>query len=489
MEKKHSIKYNFIMNTILKMSAFIFPLITFPYISRVLGAEINGKLSFADSFVSYFVMLASLGIPTYGIRACAQCRNDKVKLSKTVHELIIISSILTLVSYIALVFLILFVPNIQERENIIFIYSFNIVLSSLGVEWLYQAIEEYGYITYRNIAFKIISIVLMFAFIHNKEDYLLYAAINVIGTVGSNILNIVRLKKYIFIKPLKHYNILKHIGPILVFALFSIASKIYNSLDTVMIGFLSTDTQVGYYSAAVKMKNILISLVTSLGTVLLPRASYYIEVGKIDEFKEIIKKSTCFVLFVSIPLSLFFVVEAKDTILFLAGEDYFDSIPTMEVLIPTIFFIGLSNIVGVQIFVPLKKEKLTVLSTVIGAMVDLILNAILIPRYGSLGAAIGTLVAEGCVLLSQFIMLYKLKLISYISVKRCEIIKIFFATIVATVALTIFKRIVLMANNFISLMFSTLIFFAIYTCICLVLKEDEAKEIIGFCTKRFEKGR
>jgi len=292
-----SIKYNFAMNCILKMSAFIFPLITFPYVSRVLGAEMNGKISFAESFVSYFAMLASLGIPTYGIRACARCRDDKEKLSKTVHELLFISIAMTMISYALLVGIMVSTPTLWGRVHEITIFSITILLSSIGMEWFYQSIEEYGYITYRNLTFKIVSIGLMFLVVHKKEDYLVYTAIIVIGTVGSNILNLVRVRKYISFRLFRNYDIKEHLKPIVVFAMFSIASKIYNSLDTVMIGFLSSDAQVGFYSASVKMKNILISVVTALGTVLLPRAAYYIEKKMEKEFSEILRKSFSFVFF------------------------------------------------------------------------------------------------------------------------------------------------------------------------------------------------
>ena len=170
--KIHSVKYNFIMNMILKMSSFIFPLITFPYVSRVLGAVGIGKVSFATSIIYYFTTIASLGIPTYGIKACAQCRNNKDQLSKLVHELIIISTIMTVVSYISFCILLLVVPKLFESRIVLLVTSSSLVLSSMGLEWFYQAIEQYDYITYRNLAFKVISIVLMFVFVTSSEDYI-----------------------------------------------------------------------------------------------------------------------------------------------------------------------------------------------------------------------------------------------------------------------------------------------------------------------------
>ena len=203
--KIHSVKYNFLMNIILKMSSFVFPLITFPYISRVLGPEV----AFATSVVYYFSIFAALGIPTYGIRKCAQCRDNKEKLTKTVHELLILGSILTIIAYIVLVICVCFMPKLRNNANIIFITSLTLILSNVGVEWFYQAIEQYDYITIRNLLFKIISIVLMFLFVKRPEDYIVYAGIQVLGTVGSNILNLFRLRKYIPMKMGDNYDLYK----------------------------------------------------------------------------------------------------------------------------------------------------------------------------------------------------------------------------------------------------------------------------------------
>ena len=213
----HSVKYNFIMNTILKMSSFIFPLISFPYVSHVLGADGNGKIAFASSFVAYFSMLSQLGIPTYGIRTCARHRGDKMRLSRTVHELLIINSVMTILSYVVMIVMITMVPKLQQNINILLVSSVSIVLTTVGMEWLYQAIEQYGYITYRNLSFKVLSVALMFLFVKQKEDYIIYAGINVVGTVGSNLMNLFRVQRYIYTRPFKKYNVRVHLRPILTF--------------------------------------------------------------------------------------------------------------------------------------------------------------------------------------------------------------------------------------------------------------------------------
>ncbi|MCJ0554332.1 oligosaccharide flippase family protein, partial [Enterococcus cecorum] len=181
----------------LKMSGVIFPLITFPYVSRVLLSEANGKIAFATSVVSYFSLVASMGIPSYGVRKCAEVRDNKNELSKIVRDLLILNSIFTLLSYGVFIILLIVVPKFNSETPLFLISSITIIFNMLGVEWFYQAIEQYQYITVRNIAFKLLSIGLMFLFVHSPSDYIIYAGVNVFASVGSNILNIIKLHHYV----------------------------------------------------------------------------------------------------------------------------------------------------------------------------------------------------------------------------------------------------------------------------------------------------
>ena len=189
------------MNFILTATQFIFPLITFPYVSRILQAAGNGRVTFAASAANYFMMVASLGIPTYGIRACARVRDDKDKLTKTVQELFIINAVVTALVTIAYIVSICAIPRFLEDKTLFYINGINIVLNMFGMNWVYQALEQYDYITFRSIAFKLISIVLMFLLVHQQSDYVVYGAITVFAAVGSYVLNFIRIRKKI-LRPL-----------------------------------------------------------------------------------------------------------------------------------------------------------------------------------------------------------------------------------------------------------------------------------------------
>lgn len=470
--KQKSLKLNVIMNMILTMSSFIFPLITFPYVSRILLPEGTGKVSFATSLISYFSMFAQLGIPTYGIRACAKVRDNRKELTRTVQELLIINLIMSAISYVVLFLAIEFVPHLQSEKTLYVIVSFTIILTSIGMEWLYKALEQYTYITIRSVIFKFIALIAMFLLIHEKTDYVIYSGISILAGCASNIFNLINVHKFIDLKPVGNYDLRRHMLPVLTFFAMSCATTIYTNLDTVMLGFMKTDIDVGYYNAAVKIKTILVSIVTSLGAVLLPRASYYIENGLIDDFKRITKKAFSFVFLIAFPLMLYFMFYAKEGIFFLSGRAYEGSILPMQIIMPTLLLIGISNILGIQVLVPLGKEKTLLYAEIAGAIVDLLINFILIPRFASAGAAIGTLVAEIVVTL---VCIWALKDNVTKTLKQIHYGRITIALLLGTVASLWVKMLGL--ESFLTLVISAALFFGVYGVYLLIRKEEMIVEI------------
>lgn len=455
------------MNVVLSMSAFIFPLITFPYVSRVLMPTGTGLVSFANSIIAYFALFAQLGIPTYGIRACAKVRDDKEKLSKVVQELLIINSIISVLVYIVFFASLMIVPKMRNNKTLFIVMSATILFNVIGIEWMYKALEQYTYIAIRSIIFKFIALILMFLLVRSKNDYVWYGVITIFAASASNILNFFNAHKYISLKPIGNYNFKQHLKAITIFFAMSCATTIYTNLDSAMIGFIKGVTENGYYSAAVKIKIVLVSVVTSLGTVLLPRASYYIENGLNDEFKRISNKAINFVFVIAVPMMIYFIIFAPESIFFLAGDAYSKSILPMQIIMPTLLFIGLTNIMGLQMLVPMGKEKYVMSSEIVGAVVDLILNASLIPIFGASGAAIGTVVAEFAVWIVQFLCLrdYIKQIYSNINYGY-----ICCAVFVSMIPAFFIKR--LGWNCFLTLAVSAILFFGIYVIILTILKEN-----------------
>ena len=306
-----SVTYNFIMNVILTGSNILFPLLTYPYASRILKPYGMGMVSFANAIITYFTMFAQLGIPTYGIRVCAKVRDDREKLSRTVQEVLIINMITCFLSYAAFFAAIFFTPRLRQEKTLFLVMGILIFFNTLGVEWLYKGLEQYTYITVRSIIFKFVAFVCIFVFIHNSDDYVAYGFFTVLALVGSNAMNFINLHKMISVRPVGGYHFRQHLKPIFVFFGMSVATTIYTNMDSVMLGFIKGADENGCYDAAVKIKNILVSVVTSLGTVLLPRVSYHWEKGPRKEFWKLAKKAAAFEIIAGGSLAMFFIIFAN----------------------------------------------------------------------------------------------------------------------------------------------------------------------------------
>ena len=469
------------MNAILTASTFLFPLITFPYVSRVLSPEGLGRVDFAIAVATYLSMFAQLGIPTYGIRICSQESDDKIQLSRTVHELLIINSVMCAITYAIFAVALFTVPDFAEDKLLFVITVSTVLFNAIGAEWLYRAIEQYKYITVRSIVFKFIAVIAMFVFIHSQDDYIIYGGISIFAASASNILNFINLRKHVSMRYLGGYDIKRHLRPVVIFFAMSCATTVYTYLDTIMLGMIQGKEVVGYYTVAVKIKTILVSLITSLGTVLMPRASYFIAHQEMDKFRSIIKKAINFVLLLAVPLTVYFILYAFEGIMFLSGNEYGPSVFPMQIVMPTLLFIGLSNISGIQMLVPMGKEKAVLFSVIVGAVTNLIVNCFTIPLLGAAGAAIGSLVAEAVVLTVQFIILRSELLSVYASMRYIPIV---LGVALGGIASHFVKQLTFGAIEslelvmFIRLAISAVIFFGIYFVVLLVMKEPLVTQII-----------
>lgn len=472
--KDRSIKYNFVMNVILTISSLLFPLITFPYITRVLLPEGTGSIAFANSIVLYFSMFAMLGIPTYGIRACAKVRDNKEELSRVVQEIFIINIITTITVCVVFIILVYNIPILKLEKKLMLICGLYLIFNLLSVEWLYKGLECYTYITKISLIFKLLGTIAIFLFIHHKADYLTYALIAVISNTGYGLFNFYHAKKYIFDNRKKCYDFKRHIIPIMTFFAMSVSVVIYTNLDVVMLGVIKSSKDVGYYDIAIKIKIILVNIVTALGTVVLPRVSYYIEKQKMKKFYSIITKSFELVAVISIPLMIYFIIMADSSILILAGDQYRESIKVMKLIMPTLVLIGFSNLLGIQILIPLGKESIVVRSEVIGAIVNVALNLCLIPRLGASGAAIGTVAAEAAVLIIQY--KYLENLIQPVW-RDIEAKKILFALLISSILL-VGLRFFLNMNIIMELFITAAVYFSIYALILIILKEQLALSLV-----------
>lgn len=398
--KVRSLKFNSVVNLIKTILGIIFPLITFPYASRVLGATGIGKVDYANSISNYFILFASLGIATYTIREGAKVRDDKKKLDQLVTEIFVINSISTVVAYICL-FICSSLPVFKNYQELILLNGTIMIFDLIGVNWLFNIFEDYIYITVRTLAFQIISLVLLFVFVQTPEDYLIYAGLIVFANAGANIFNIFYGRKYVSFFKCSKLNLKKHLKPIFIIFGIGIASQIYLNIDTTMLGLLKSDYDVGLYSAAIKINRTLGTLISSACAVLIPRLSYYIKMKMEKEYRNIVNTTVNYILSLSIPCAFGCALLSSECIFLFSGKGFEGAAPIMRILSPNIIFAVMNGFLAYQIFIPFGKELYTCIATFVGAILNVVLNSIFIITFGTRGAAVATVLAE----ISVFIIL------------------------------------------------------------------------------------
>ena len=399
-----SVKVNYILNLINTGTQMLFPLITFPYVCRVIEADGIGQINFFQSIISYISLFTCLGIPMYAIREIARDRSDVVQMNRTAMEILLLHSMLTLVGYAIVAILCLTVPQIQVNIPLFLILSLTIFFTAIGCEWFYQGIEDFKYITIRGLIIKTVSVVLLFIFVKSKTDLLYYGCYTVFGVLGGNIFNFFRLRKYIHRENIifSELHIKRHIKPVLKVFSFSVVTSIYLQLNTVLLGFLKNALAVGYFAAATKVMQMLLTMSACLGSVMMPRASHLIAENREDEFNRLIQKSYDFTLAIALPMTIGLIFCAPSLITALCGVKFEHSILPSQIIAPIILMVAISNVFGIQVLFPKGKINVVTLCCGIGAVADLILNLCLIPFFSYIGTSIAYLGAEVATTVSMY---------------------------------------------------------------------------------------
>lgn len=392
--KEKSIKINMLLNGIKGFLGVLFPLISFPYVSKILGAENIGKYNFVNSVISYFALLAALGINIYAVREGSKYRDNKEKLNNYVSEIFTINIISTIISYLILFLLVIFIPKLTKYSILILILSSQIIFQTIGIEWMYSIYEDYKYITIRSIIFQLLSLLLLFLFVKSKSDLYIYAFITVISGMAASILNFIYSRRYCKVSITKNFNFKKHMKPILIFFATTVTISIYVNSDITILGFLTSDYNVGIYSVSTKIYTIIKSLLASIVVVSIPRFSALLGQKRIDEFKSTATDIYKTLLTLIIPAIIGIIVLSREIILIISDITYIDATYSLILLSIAMFFCLGAYFWGQAMLIPLKKENIVFKITVISAIVNIVLNLILIPIFKENAAALTTIIAE-----------------------------------------------------------------------------------------------
>lgn len=391
--KKKSLAFNAGLSSLNQLVSIIFPLITFPYISRVLKADNIGIYNFGHSIIEYFILLASFGISAYAIRNGSSIRDDKEKLSVFASKMFTLNIITTVIST-GLLIGILFLPTkLQNYSYIILIHAVTLIMNPFILDWFYSIFEDFTYITVRNIAVKIISLILIFLFVRKETDVFLYTWIVSLSNAVAYGFNFVHSRKYLKLKVTRNCEFANNIKVLWIFFANSLASTIYLNSDKTLLGLLCDDRTVGIYSVAANIYYITKKLVNAGVLAIIPRMSYY-AANQEDAFKNLTEKILRIVIFIGMPLSAGLMILSNEAVLLISGDGYEGADVALLILSFSLIFAIVSNVFANGILLSFRKEKLVVRCTAISAVANLVLNLFMIPLWKHNGAAITTLIAE-----------------------------------------------------------------------------------------------
>lgn len=380
------IKTNTFWSSLFAIAGYLFPLITYPYVSRVLGVSNIGICGFVDSIINYFALFSSMGIAILAVREVAANRNDQKKLNNTFSSLFLLHISVTFVVLLVLLPCIFFVPQFYEHSDLMMVGVVKLVTSVFIIEWFYKGIEEFRYITIRSVVIRLIYVVLTFIFVRDQGDTFNYYLLTALASVLSALVNFVYVRKYVQFS-FEHLTVGVYLMPFLILGMQRLLTSMYTTFNVSFLGFVANQEEVGYYVAATKLYSIIIALFSAFTSVMLPRMSSFLADGRDEEFRSFYKKSVDVLFLFAFPTICFCSVFADQIIWVIVGPGYEASVPIMQIVMPLVFIIGYEQILIVQVLMPMKKDKSVMMNALTGAVVGLLFNCVLVPRWLGVGSA------------------------------------------------------------------------------------------------------
>lgn len=482
MYKKKSVQINMILNMARTIISIAFPLITYPYATRVLQAENYGKVTYASTIVSYFALIAALGISSYAVREGAIYRKNKEAFKRFANEIFSINIFFTCVAYLIFFIIIKFFGFFQSDLLLLEITSLSIIFTTLNVEWINIIYEDFLYITVRSFLVQIVSLLLLFIFVKSKNDFYKYALLQVINSGIIAILNFKYTKKYCRPHIILSMNLKKHIRPIMILFSNSLAVSIYLNIDNVFLGMEKGTYYVGIYSVAVKVYTILKQIIASIYTVTVTRLSEYIERKNFCEYNKLLNNVINNIIIISVPIAVGITSISESVVNILAGESYVEACIPLNILSFAVFFAVIGGALAYCVNLPYKRENKNLKATIISALINFMLNFIAVPLLGVNGAALTTVISEISVCIVLFYGMkdlwfnFELKKI-FINLTKC---------IISSIPMIIIRNIISLyveSNSFCFIIIMISICIIQYVLMNLLLKNENLTDFIKLFKK------
>ena len=469
-----SLKHNFFMYFLRLFSGFGFTIFIFPYIARKLGAEGIGRIQYIEIIVSYFILFINLGVADYGKREVAICRDNSKRLNDIVNDLLTILYITTALGVLVYLFFICFFVQDKVNSKLLYIYFVSMILNMFNVEWFYVGMENQEYITKRNIILKIFSAILIFLFVKTSEDIYFYAGILVLATTGSNIYNFFNLRKYVSLKIKKYKDIKRHFRRLFYIFFSAIALSISYNLDSLMIGKMVGDTELGYYSLAGKFGRMPLVLGTVVITILAPRLTNLLGQNNKKMYYKLWKSGIDVIFIFYIPLTVGMYLLSKPLVLIIGGVNFIEAVPMFRLFSIYITIMGFACLTGVTLDTHSRDKEYSI-SVIIGSSLNFLFNIFFIMKIGAIGAVIATLITEIVAILVRIVLckdiFKKLKLIDL------NMLKLIGASIIMGGVVFYIERII--QNIFLKVGISTIVGAIVYGIVLVILKERVVLQVIS----------
>lgn len=388
-----SIKRDFAYNLILTVGNYIFPLLTYPYVSRVLGVNNIGICGYVDSVIDYFILFSTLGVFVLGIRETARMKHNKEGLTEVFSSLLTFNLLMAAVSVCILIGLTFSLPLFAPYQPFLLVGIAKIIFSALLIEWFYRGLSEFKYITIRSLIVRTIYVIAVFLFVRTPDDVFVYFTLTVMTTLITAFWNIWHSRRFVHFS-LRAVHISLYIVPILSYGMYNILTSMYTSFNTLYLGSVTNEVQVGYFYTATKLHGICLSVFTAFTTVMIPRVSEMLAHNNKQEIQTIAGKTLDLVYMMTIPLIVFCCFFAPLIIRIIAGEGYAGAIFPFRIIIILLLIIGMEQIIIQQFLLTIKDSRCIIILSSIGAFVGVSTNLLLTPKWGAVGTSISWTLTE-----------------------------------------------------------------------------------------------
>lgn len=440
-----SLKKNFAYKGLLTVATPIMGMITFPYISRVLGVENVGLVNFVDNTISYFLLFATMGIGTLGVRAIAQDKRNALELNRTFSNILGLNLIFTIGVLIIFNLSILLTPGFREYSELLYIGNAKILFSSLLIEWFYNGIENFKYITLRSLIIRLIYVISIFLFIKQEEDFKIYFLLTIGITVINATINILYSRKFVQIVP-KYLVSSRFLKENINLGIYAIMTSMYLTFNVMFLGLRTDNIEVGYYTSAYKIYHLILSIYSAFSSVMMPRMSAIAKEENTYQFYNLIDKSINFIAIFSMPIIPCCCIMAPEIIYLLCGEGYEGAVLPMRIILLALLPVGLAHVIAMQVLIPQQQDKVLLKASILGATVSIVMNILLIDKFQSIGSAVVLLISESILTVTYLLYIRKHKIIK---INTIPFVK-YFATAIPSIVICIISK-ECIVNPFLSL--------------------------------------